>query len=118
MNIILYEEEQMRKKKLSRLIAQSAPDATVKAFDSMEELCQYTQNTQVKVAFINVEDYQGKGIVLAMKLKEWFPKMNLVFLGKSIKHSQLAMKLRISGYVSLPATKESIEEELACLRYE
>lgn len=57
------------------------------------------------------------GIEVAKQLKVWYPKVNIVFVTGYDKYMAQAIELRMSGYVTKPATKEKILIELEDLKH-
>ena len=56
------------------------------------------------------------GLEVAKQLKLWNPKINIIFVTAYDQYMLSAYKLRISGYLMKPVTKEDIAEELNNLR--
>ena len=81
-----------------------------------EEVLEYAKDHQIEVAFLDVELGSMTGIEVAKKLKIQYPKINIIFVTAYDKYMAQAIELRMSGYVTKPATKEKIKIELEDLK--
>lgn len=119
MDIVIYEENARQRSHLKNVIQKAAPPRSdVADFNNSDVLLEYIGRKYSSVAFISLEDERGRGYLLARRLKERFPRTNLIFLSRNQMYMKEAMKLRYSGYISSPTiTKEIIQDELNNLRY-
>ena len=69
--------------------------------------------------FCEIELYNHGGIRLAEQIKALFPRANIIFVTvcSEKEHAKEVLRLRPSGYLIKPATREQIAEELRNLRY-
>lgn len=116
MKILAADDEELGYKQLVSAIREAAPGADVKAFQEPEELLIYAKEHPCDVAFLDVEMGHISGIEIAKRLKQWYPKVNIVFVTGYNQYMEDAIRLRSSGYVGKPVTKEKIQEELENLR--
>ncbi len=119
MDIVIYEEDSRQRSHLKNIIQKAAPPKSdVADFNNSDVLLEYIDKKDSSVAFISLEDERGRGYLLARKVKERFPRTNLIFLSRNQLYMKEALKLRYSGYISSPTiTKEIIQDELNNLRY-
>ena len=95
MHILAIDDEQSALNVLVGAIKEAVPHATVHGFRNPLEAFGFMKETKCEVAFLDIQMREMSGIVLARKLKEIYPKVNLVFVTgysqnkKSLKASQL-----------------------------
>lgn len=116
MRILAADDEQLGYKQLVSAIQEAAPEAELHAFQDPEELLLFAKKHSCDVAFLDVEMGYISGVEAAKRLKQWYPKVNIVFVTGYDQYMADAIKLRSSGYVGKPVTKEKIAEELENLR--
>lgn len=116
MRIVLADDEENALEALENILIKIKKNAEIKTFLEPEELIEYAQNEEFDVAFLDVEMGTMSGIEVAKALKQINPKVNVIFVTGYSKYMKDAFKLHVSGFVSKPATKTSVEEELNNLR--
>ena len=117
MRILCVDDEPLALKMLEMSIQKAKPDAEVKSFRKPRELLEAAQQDGCDIAFLDIHMRGMNGVELAKKLKEINPKMNIIFVTGYDEYTGDAMRLRASGYVMKPVTKEKLEEELKELRF-
>ena len=80
------------------------------------EALEFMKETKCEVAFLDIEMREMSGIVLARKLKEIYPKVNIVFVTGYSQYANEAFSLHASGYVYKPVTANKIITEMENLR--
>lgn len=117
MKIIAADDEALALQSLEKAIQAAKPEEEVVSFQEPEEVLEYAKGHPVDVAFLDVEMGTMTGIEVAKQLKVWYPKVNIVFVTGYDKYMAQAIELRMSGYVTKPATKEKILIELEDLKH-
>lgn len=117
MNIIVVDDEQLALIVSKKAVIQACPDALVKDFTNPYEAIAYASQNGCDIAFLDVNMTKMWGIELAWRLKEMNPDINIIFITAYNEYTLDAMKLRASGYLIKPVTKEDILEEIHNLRY-
>lgn len=117
MEIIAADDEPLALRSLVKAIKEAKPDAEIKEFDEPELVLEYAEKHTVDVAFLDVEMGTISGIEVAKQLKIRYPKVNIIFVTAYDKYMADAIQLRMSGYVTKPATKEKILVELEDLKH-
>ncbi len=117
MNIIAVDDEGIALRLLISSIREAVPNAQVQGFASGEEALAFGGGRLCEVAFLDIDMTDMDGIVLARRLKQVNPKVNIIFVTAYKKYAMEALSLHSSGYVMKPATKEKIEHELENLRH-
>jgi len=103
---------------LNRAVQEAVPDATIRGFsytsDALAALRE--ENFLPDVAFLDVKMPEMTGLELAKHIKDFSPSTNIIFVTAYSDYSLDAFRLRASGYVLKPATRDAIEAELGNLR--
>ena len=116
MHIIATDDEQSALNVLMGAIREAVPIATVHGFRNPLEALEFMKKTNCEVAFLDIQMREMSGIVLARKLKEIYPKVNIVFVTGYSQYANEAFSLHASGYVYKPVTAEKIINEMENLR--
>lgn len=98
-------------------IREASPGANVMGFQTPAEALEHARVHGCDVAFLDVDAAGYSGMYFAKQLKAGRPKINLIFVTDSEAYYKEAIRLRASGCVTAPVTKEKIREELDNLRY-
>ena len=116
MHIIAIDDEQSALNVLTGAIKEVIPFAVVHAFQNPFEALAFMEETKCEIAFLDIEMPEMNGIILAKKLKEIYPKINIVFVTGFLRYAKEAFELRASGYVNKPVTADKIVIEMENLR--
>lgn len=117
MQIIAADDEALALQSLEKAIREAVPDVELVSFQRPEEILPYAREHQVDVAFLDIEMGTMSGMEVAKQLKGLYPKANIVFVTGYSSYMAQAIELRMSGYVTKPATREKIQIELEELRH-
>ena len=116
MHIIATDDEQSALNVLMGAIQEAVPSATVHGFRNPLEALEFMKETKCEIAFLDIQMREMSGIVLARKLKEIYPKVNIVFVTGYSQYANEAFALHASGYVYKPVTADKIINEMENLR--
>lgn len=116
MHILATDDEQSALNVLTGAIKEAVPSATVHGFRNPLEALEFMNVTKCDVAFLDIQMREMSGIVLARKLKEVYPKVNIVFVTGYSEYANEAFALHASGYVYKPVTPDKILNEMENLR--
>ena len=116
MHILATDDEQSALNILTGAIQDAVPLATVHGFRNPLEALEFMKETKCEVAFLDIQMREMSGIVLARKLKEIYPKVNIVFVTGYSQYANEAFALHASGYVYKPVTADKIVIEMENLR--
>ena len=116
MHIIATDDEQSALNVLMGAIEEAVPLATVHGFRNPLEALEFMKETRCDIAFLDIQMREMSGIVLARKLKEIYPKVNIVFVTGYSQYANEAFALHASGYVYKPVTADKIVIEMENLR--
>lgn len=116
MHILAADDEQSALNVLMGAIKEAVPLATVHGFRNPLEALEFMEETKCEVAFLDIQMREVNGVVLAKKLKELYPKVNIVFVTGYSQYANEAFALHASGYVYKPVTTDKILNEMENLR--
>ena len=116
MHILATDDEQSALNVLLGAIKEVVPNAVVHGFRKPTEALRFMEETKCEVAFLDIHMREMSGIVLARKLKEIYPKVNIVFVTGYSQYANEAFALHASGYVYKPVTADKILNEMENLR--
>ena len=82
-------------------------------------LCAKKHGCAVLITEIDFGRDKGEGIVLAEKIKELYPRVNIIFATAAPEgeYTSRILKIRYSGFMNKPYTAEELRTELENLRY-
>ena len=116
MHILATDDEQSALNILMGAVQEVVPSAKVHGFRNPNEALEFMKETKCEIAFLDIQMREMSGIVLARKLKEIYPKVNIVFVTGYSQYANEAFALHASGYVYKPVTAEKIVNEMENLR--
>lgn len=102
---------------MEHTIRKTSPKAELSTFAKTTEALEYVREHQPEVAFVSVENVDGRGFFLIKKMKKISPNTNVIVVASRYRFLEELNELRISGYVTEDFTEEKVNEEMACLRY-
>lgn len=117
MNVIAVDDERFALRDLQEAILEALPTCHLSCFQSPLEALSYAKQTQVDVAFLDVEMSNMDGISLAESLKQLHETTNIIFITGHSDYMGEAFALHASGYVLKPVLASAIKKELTHLRY-
>ena len=122
MKIICVDDSRLGLSSLQRRTRAAVPDAEIIPCRSPAEAVKQAKarGCDVLLTEIGIGRSAISGILLAWKMKEINPKVNIIFITICSIHEHAAqlLPLRISGYITKPYRQEQLAEEFAHLRYE
>lgn len=116
MHILATDDEQSALNILMGAIQEVVPSAEIHGFRSPVEALEFMNKTKCDIAFLDIQMREMSGIALARKLKEIYPKVNIVFVTGYSQYANEAFSLHASGYVYKPVTADKILIEMENLR--
>ena len=119
MTIVCVDDHPIMLKGLSKSIEEILPDASISAFGRADEALGFAQENGCDVLISEIELSGDNGLLLAKKIKNINPKVNIIFLTvcDEKEHAKEVFDIRPSGYLVKPAKQEQLELELNNLRY-
>lgn len=119
MMVICVDDHPVLLKGLMNNVRIAAPQAEIHGFPAAEEALNFALQHGCNILFCEIELYRRSGIWLAEQIRKRFPMANIIFVTvcSEREHAKDVLRLRTSGYLTKPATREQIAEELRNLRY-
>lgn len=117
MRILVVDDEPIDLELEAGLIRQCAPQAEVLAFSSGPEALAWLGKDEAEVVFLDQRMPDCSGVTLARRMKQLWPRLNIIFATAHADCYAQAMQLRASGYLLKPLKAEAVLEELENLRY-
>ena len=117
MKILAVDDERLALQLLTDTIQKILPEAEIFCFGKPSEALSCAQKNPCDVAFLDVRMRSMTGLELARRLKDIYPKINIIFVTGYNEYVGEAMQLHASGYIEKPATEEKIRQELEDLRH-
>lgn len=112
MRIMAVDNERWALGQLADTVQEVVPGADVSSFAKPLEALEYAQGHAVDVAFLDVRMPLLDGLGLAVKLKELYPLINIIFVTGYGEYIKDAMKLHASGFVDKPVTVAAVREQM------
>ncbi|MCR5273522.1 MAG: response regulator [Lachnospiraceae bacterium] len=89
----------------------------IKGFDDSLEALEYVNTHKVDVAFLDIDMPLMDGITLGKKMREKWPKLNVIMTTAYSNYALDAFDNDCSGYLIKPITADAIEHQLKILRF-
>ena len=117
MRILAIDDSDSALKLLTDTIAEAEPSADIFPFNKPSELLTFAKDNPCDIAFLDIKMWGMNGLAVAKELKNFNPKINIVFVTAYSEYALEALKLYPSGYILKTVTKEAVEREIENLRY-
>lgn len=117
MKILLIDDEQLALEMLTSAVQEVCPDAELYPFRKASEALAFLQETPCEVAFLDIQMRGMTGLDMALKCKQMYPKINLIFATGYDIYTSDAMSMHASGYIMKPVTPQKVRHELENLRH-
>jgi len=118
MKILAIDDNESALKLLASSIAEAQPSAQIFLFSKPTELLMFAKDNPCDIAFLDIKMWGMNGLDVAKELKEYNPKINIIFVTAYSEYATKAFGLYPSGYILKPVSKEAVEQEIENLRYQ
>lgn len=118
MKILVVDDERPACERMVETLGRICSECKVVAFDNAQDALNYEGKSDIEIAFLDIELGNYSGIELAIELKKYSPRCNIIFVTSFSEYGTESFKARPSGYVTKPYTDEEIKRELDNLRYQ
>ena len=104
---------------LKNSVRRALPDCRVYVFTETREAIACVMKYGCDVLLCEIELYNGNGIQLAEEIQKLNPRVNIIFVTvcDEREHARDVLRLKPSGYLTKPASREKVARELQNLRY-
>ncbi|MDD6482686.1 MAG: response regulator [Lachnospiraceae bacterium] len=116
MRILAVDDEKLALDSLTDAIREASPEAELFAFQSPREVLAWAEKNIADVAFLDVRMRGMTGLELALRLKNFWPGINIIFATGYDEYLLPAVNMRCSGYLLKPVQSDAVREELQNLR--
>ena len=121
MTVICVESNPIILCNLRKRVSGILPEADVLAFRTSRQAKKAAQEKGCHILITEIDFGFGKseGIILAREIQELNPQVNIIFAtaGSVREYAAQMLKMKISGFLIKPFSKEELKEELENLRY-
>ena len=117
MKTISVDDRQLAVNAMVETLKELDPEGSHAGLISAEEALSFAKTHPLDVAFLDIEMPGMNGLVLAKKMKELQPQINIVFVTGHMEYAFDAHKLFASGYLIKPADTEDVAQVLHNLRH-
>ena len=117
MKILLIDDEQLALEMLTDAVQEVCPSAELHPFRKPSEALAFLRENPCEVAFLDIQMRGMTGLDMAVKCKQMYPKINLIFATGYDIYTSEAMSMHASGYIMKPVTAEKVRYELENLRH-
>lgn len=117
MNLLLIDDEQMMLEMLTDAVAEVLPSAKRACFTGAKEALEYSKDTPIDIAFLDINLRGFSGLNIAKQLTELYPKVNIIFCTGYEEYAVDAFKMYASGFLQKPIWAESIRDAVEHLRF-
>lgn len=118
MKILVVDDERPACERMVETLGRICSGYKVVASDNAQDALNYEGKSDIEIAFLDIELGNYSGIELAIELKKYSPRCNIIFVTSFSEYGTESFKARPSGYVTKPYTDEEIKRELDNLRYQ
>lgn len=116
MRILAVDDEKLALASIADAIKEASPEAELFTFQSPKEVLAWAEENTVDVAFLDIRMRGMTGIELALRLKSFWSKINIIFATGYDEYLMSAGNMRCSGYLLKPVQSDAVREELQNLR--
>ncbi len=117
MNIMVMDDERPALERMIETLEKLCPDANIAGISEYVEYFDYEDKSELDIAFLDIELGPVSGIDIALDIKNYAPRCNIIFVTSYTEYGAESFKARPSGYVTKPYTDDEIKKELDNLRY-
>ncbi len=115
MRILIVDESEKDRDNL-KITLESLVSAQIVMAKNAKEAVSLAERGLYEIAYIRIQS-ENEGLVLARKLQEINPHINLIFVSDTAKYAGSTWQVYPSGYLLLPLEKGIVRENLSNLRY-
>ena len=117
MRVLAVDDEVILLGQLTNRIHEALPESEIDAFDNADDAIDALPKEAVDIAFLDIAIGYMTGVDLAKRIKDVYPKCDIVFCTGYSEYAPQAFELGASDYLMKPVTAEKIEHALLQLRH-
>ncbi|MBR1675434.1 MAG: response regulator [Eubacterium sp.] len=112
MNVICIDDEELILKLTVSMCKEISMVDEVEGFVSVEKALEYLEGHKADIALLDIDMPEMDGITLALKLKQLYPDISVIFVTGYSEYAVEAFKIHASDYLMKPINKARLEKEL------
>lgn len=116
MNVLLVDDEVPALCELKDAVSSVLPRAQIYEFTKANEAMNFSETTEIDIAFLDINMRFFDGITMAKKLLTFYPQCNIVFCTGYTEYALDALKTYPSDYVLKPISVEKVKTAIEHLR--
>lgn len=117
MEILIVDDELMALQEAIDIVKEVRTQDTITGVIWCSDALQQVKKKRIDVALLDIEMPEMSGLMLAKKLKECKPDINIIFVTAYAQYALEAFSMYASGYLLKPLQKEDVERAFSNLRY-
>jgi len=117
MRVLALDDCEAALKLMSGCIAEVLPSAEAFAFTKPSKLLEFAKDNDCEIAFLDIQMWGMNGLAVAKALKDFYPKINIIFVTAHCEYASEAFEVHPSGYVLKPVSCGAIRREVENLRH-
>jgi two-component SAPR family response regulator len=117
LRVLALDDSEPALKLLVAAISEALPSAEISAFTKPSELLEFARYNNCDIAFLDIKTWGMSGLAVAVELKKFNPKINIIFATAYREYATEAFGLHPSGYILKPVTVQAVEREIENLRH-
>lgn len=119
MIVVCVDDHRVMLDSLKKSVKEILPEASVYGFSESNAALAFVEENGCDVLLCEIELYSKAGNLLAEEVKQLNPVVNIIFVTvcDEKEHAREVLRLKPSGYLTKPSTRNQIREELMHLRY-
>jgi two-component SAPR family response regulator len=115
MRVICVDDERLLMEDTVSMCLELPEIADVKGFVKSREALEWFEQNHVDIALLDIDMPEMNGIELARRIKTISPDTAVIFMTGYEQYAVDAFKVRASGYILKPVTKEALEADISYL---
>ena len=116
-NVLLVDDEAAALSELYDAVSEALDGNRIFSFSKAKDAMAFVKTTYIDIAFLDINMRFMDGITMARKIKELYPKCNIIFCTGYSEYALDALDTYCSAYLLKPISSERMKTALMNLRY-
>ena len=114
-NFMIVDNDPFAVRKLAEILEMISPGQRICSFGEPETALEYGAKSQVDIAFLETRLGGMNGLLLAVRLRELQPKIQVIFVTGRPEYAVDAFRIHAAGYLLKPVQPEDVRRQLSFL---